>query len=438
VIRHAIAWALLCGAPYTIVSPALAALPEAPAAAPSGPSSGPPRGLTLSDALGLARARHPGLRAAAHAVVSARARERDASRAPTPALGASVENFGGALAGDRTEATIALEQMLQLGGDRAARGGLAAARTELASAELAALERQVEAATVERFCAAWLLQERVGLLHAAVGSAAAAAAAAAERFRAGGAPAHEEARARAFLALRQIELERSRRDLHSARRRLALDWGGDGSGVDSLVLPPAEVAIPPALDSLIPGLAAHPELRRAAAERLREDRQLRLARAERVPDLTLGAGARHLAEAGGTGFVATLSVPLPLPGAGLGAVRAATASLAAAELGAEALLVRLRADLRDAHERALAVLEANRELRARALPALEDALRTLSAGFRAGRFSQLEVQEAHRSLLDARVLERETTADAWRTRHEIDRLAGGPPASRDGAGEVRR
>jgi cobalt-zinc-cadmium efflux system outer membrane protein len=411
-IRPAFAWVLLCGAQLTIGAPTRAATPDTTGT------------LALTQALERTRSGHPALRASAHDVTAARARERDAARGPVPALSGGYENFGGELGSDRAEALVVLEQTLELGGDRRARLGVARAQTEVAMAERDQLGLGAEAATVELYCDAWLLQEKLAQLDVAVRSAAAAVNAAAERFRAGAAPAHEESRARAFHALREVEADRTARELSTARLRLALQWGGEAERFGALALPQASEAQPPPLDSLLAGLATHPDLRRGEAERRREDEALRLARAARVPDLTLGAGARRLAEVPGTGLVATMSMPLPMPGVGRGTEAAAVAARAAADVRKEGALARLRGDTRAAYERLASALSANRELRARTLPALEEAMRTLTAGFRAGRLGYLEIQEGQRSLLEARLLELETTADAWRARHELERLAG--------------
>lgn len=382
--------------------------------------------LQLDEALRRTRAGNPALRAAGHDVAAARARERDARRAPSPALTGALENFGGDLGGDRSEAVATLGQTIELGGDRPARGDLAAAVTAVAAAERDVFSLELEAVTVERFCEAWLLQERLVRLREAARFAAVAAAAAAERLRSGAAPAHEEARARAFLAMREIERDRTERDLATARRRLALQWSDDAVEFDLLVLAPVGAPVVPPWDSLAASVARHPQTRRGEAERQREHEQLRLAHAQRVPDVTLGAGVRRLAEVPGAGFLVTLSLPLPIRGPGQGAIGAALATRSATEARTSAARARALAELRAAHERLSTALASNREVRSRVLPAAQEALRTLTASFRSGRFSYLEIQEGQRGLLEAQTLDLETTAEVWRARLELERWIGAP------------
>ncbi len=390
--------------------------------------------LTLDEALRRTRAGNPSLRAAGHDVAAARARQQDARRAPNPALSGALENFGGDLGSDRSEAAVTLEQTIELGGDRPARGNLAAAASAVAAADRDVFALELEAVTVERFCDAWVQQERLVRLREAARFATVAATAAAERLRSGAAPAHEESRARAFLAMREIERDRTERDLAAARRRLALQWSDDASAFDSLALAPVGAPAVPPWDTLAARLALHPETRRGEAERQRESEQLRLARAQRVPDVTLGAGYRRLAEVPGAGFLVTLSLPLPIRGPGAGAVGAALAMRSATEARTSAVRARALAELRAAHERLSAAMTANREVRSRVLPAAEEALRTLTASFRSGRFSYLEIQEGQRGLLEAQTLYIETTAEVWRARLELERWIGVPLVER-GAGE---
>ena len=395
-----------------------------------------PAPLTLDEALRRTRASHPLLLAARHEVAGSRALERDARRGPQPGLTATLENFGGGLDADRSEATLTLERMLELGGDGSARRAEAEAGTRLATAEQELLLNELEAATVEAFCSAWLAEQRSVRLRDAVSDADAATRAAAERLRVGAAPAHEELRARADRAVRVAELRQAERDLALARSALTRHWSAPADEVGTVELPEVGDYAPPDWAALAARVGTQPEARQRAAERLRAESALRSARARRVPDLTLAAGARHLAEVPGTGFVASVSLPLPTPGTGRGAVEAANASRSAAESRADATTARLLDAARSARERVAAAIAGRRELREQALPAAEAALRALTEGFRAGRFSYLEVQSGQRGLLEARLLDLELTAEVWRSRLELERWMS-PPAERDGTGGSR-
>ncbi len=396
----------------------------APALSPVSAYASP---LTLRGALELAEAGNPSLRADRFRAAAAGARAGDASRRPNPVLGLTAENLGGALGTDRAETTLLLEQSLELGGDRPARAGLARSLASVAEAERAATRRNVLASTAERFLDAWALQERVARLRDAERAGAEAVRAADERHRAGGTPRYEVVRARNFLALLEVSRRRAAAELAVTRRRLALQWGADSLGSDSLALgsPPDPAA------ANLAGLAddaklteADPEWRLAAAEADAEAWRLRAARAARVPDLSLSAGARHLAEAGGTGALVGVSVPLPFWNPGHGPVEAARLERAAAEQRAAGAAHRAREALRGATDRYLAAWDAWERISRAIRPAAEEALELVVAAYRAGRVGYVDIQDAQRGLTESALLEVEAATEVWKARKGLELIAG--------------
>jgi cobalt-zinc-cadmium efflux system outer membrane protein len=384
------------------------------------------RRLTLEEALRLAERANLTLAAASHRVDAARARARDASRWPNPSTSASVENAGGSLGTERAESSLQLEQLMELGGDRAARSGLARSLVDQTVADAEVSRRDVLRATAERFLEAWVQQERARRLAAAARSAAVAVEAASQRLRAGAAPEFERLRAEGFRAQREVERLRAEAELAVARRRLALQWAADSLAFDSLALGPPAAQRLPDLASLLARIQENPERQRAAAEVSGEEWRLREARAARVPDLSVAAGLRHLNEVGGTGFVAGVSVPLPLWNNRAGSVAAAESERSAAAARARGTEQRLRQEVRaayDLYSGALAVWEG---LRSNVKPAAEEALRQIVASYRAGRLSYLEIQDAQRNLIEADLLLIDGNADVWRTKNALELLVGVP------------
>ncbi len=395
-----------------------------PATTPGVHQSSVGRVLSLDDAILLTREGHLALRAAGFAFDAARARTRGAGRIPNPSLAAGHENFGLSLGTERAETSFLFEQPFELGGDRAARAGLAGANVDLARAQQDHLARVLEGETVERFCDTWVLQQRVHSLREAEQVAERSVAAAEERLKAGAAPAFERTRALGFRALREIERRRAESELESARELLALQWGADGAGFDSVALPgPTPIAVPP-LGEMVARLEAHPGLRRAAAERAAAGWRIREARAARMPDLHVGAGIRRLSEVDGTGLVVGLSLPFPLWNRGGGSIAAAESDNAAAAARERQTAVELRGELGRAYRRLVASISAWEGLRDRVRPAAEEAMRLISAGYRAGRLGYLDIQEGQRSLLEANLLVIDGSAEVWRMRSALERLVG--------------
>ena len=116
---------------------------KAPQTPPTIPSPGPqpeePTGvLTLRQALALALLRNPELASAAWEVRAGEARTLQAGLLPNPEVGVEVENFAGSgefRGVDAAETTVALSQVIELGGKRLRRARVAALERDLAAWE---------------------------------------------------------------------------------------------------------------------------------------------------------------------------------------------------------------------------------------------------------------------------------------------------------------
>jgi cobalt-zinc-cadmium efflux system outer membrane protein len=381
-------------------------------------------GVSLHEALQLAQGANPELSAVRHRVNAARSRTRDAGRWPNPSLDASIENVGGNLGDDRAETSVELAQTVELGGDRAARRGLAKSVVGVVEAESEVLFRDVLSATAARFLDAWSLQEWVRRLRMAEQMASEAVKAADDRNRAGAAPVFERVRAEGFRAQREVERRRTEAELAIARRKLAEQWGADSLAFDSLIVRAPQAPGRSDLASLLAKTLEHPRRRLAAAEIGVEEWRIREARASRSSDVTLTAGVKHLAEIDGTGFSGTVSVPLRLWNGFRGSVSAAESERSAAGERSRFTAIRLTQDLRAAYERYIAAFEAWSSLRTQVIPAAEEVLRLTLASYRAGRLSQLEILESQRSLVEAEVGVIQAASEVWRARMELELLVG--------------
>ena len=139
----------------------------------------------------------------------------------------------------------------------------------------------------------------------------------------------------------------------------------------------------------------------AAADVSTADAELRLARSQRVPDLTVSAGTRRLQASGDMAMVFGLSVPLPVFNSGRAAVDRASALRGQsdarrrlARFEAEQAIAATRAD----RDRAAATVRASGP----AVKAAQEAARIARIGYGEGKFDQLVLLEAEQALLDAR------------------------------------
>ena len=133
------------------------------------------------------------------------------------------------------------------------------------------------------------------------------------------------------------------------------------------------------------------------------DAGVRLARAQRVPDLTVGAGARYMRETGDTAALFSISIPLPLFNNGRAAVAQASSERLRAE--AQQRVTAIEVDQAIARAQAEAANAATTAATASgpALQAAEEAARIARIGYREGKFGQLELLDAERTLAETRL-----------------------------------
>ena len=386
-----------------------ALMPSRPSAATAPPDSvaavtGP---LTLSRTLSLAR-KHLTLRAGNLRVRAAETRVDGAGKMANPELAATVENFGGGLPDDVRETTFEIGQPLELGGDRGARSALARGEHRLAISEVTLLRRDHLALAAERFIRAWTLQARVVRLIEGERLANETVRAAAERYRAGAVLMLERTRAESRAISQAAERQRAQAELAIARRELASTWGATVAEFDSLVADSIDAA---PLASL-PQADLQPEVERARAVEASAQARLKLAEAERVPDLTVLGGVRRLA--GATGFVAGLQVPLPLWNRGGANLSALHDELDAAAAEQRAAARSAGVELAGAVDRQRAAAATYETLRQRVLPMREQLIDDLLRAYRAGRLTFLDLIAEQAVLLDTQLALVDARADLWR------------------------
>lgn len=287
--------------------------------------------LTLPRARALARSASADVAAARYTVEAAQARARQAGAFINPVLSYGREQTG--RSGESTSQDIvAVDQTAEAPGVRGARRDAAALRTSLAEARLLSAEAQLDLEVTRAYAEGVAAGRRASLADQAAQAFAAAARISERRLREGDISGFAARRIR--LEAARYAVMRAEAVLARSTARLALATLTAGL-IDSSTQLPEPVAdftvaaISVRNDSLVAlALRSRPEL---AAGRLEVDvatAETRLASRERLPSATLTLGSKREDVIGGdqlNGFVARLSVPLPVWDRRSGAVGAGEA-----------------------------------------------------------------------------------------------------------------
>ena len=367
--------------------------------------------LTLAEAIARARSQAPQLQSADAALRAADANVGLSSFRPNPTLSVEAENvlgsgryagFGGG------EKTFSLSMPLELGGKRGARVRVAEAERSAARIGTQVAQADLTLQITEAFVTLAASERYVEIAKASHALAERAHHAARERVRVGKASPIEEQRADVLRINAEVRLDKAIR-----ATRLA------GATIARLTGSATPVAIASTwferTDAVVVGQPAVANLSLAAAEAevTAANARVDAARRDRIPDVTLTAGMRRIGESSEKAAVLALSVPLPLFNQGTAAIARSRAEYDRASATRRGVALEFEQSTAQAEAEVADALAAARAANGPVLAAAEEAARIARIGYAEGKFPQLELIEAERSLAETR----ETSVDALAALH---------------------
>ncbi|WCM26112.1 TolC family protein [Sphingomonas sp. QA11] len=384
--------------------------------------------LTLDSALAQAGVSSPQATAATAGIRAAEAGRTVAGLRPNPSVSAQSENVVGSgpyRGFDQAETTVTFSMPLELGGKRGARIGVADARIGRAELEAAITRADVRLRVTQAYIEAVAADRRLIIARDQLRIANESLRVARDRVMVGESSPIDEQRTSVAQINAQTGLERAERGFQVARDNLALLLGQPLAGPLDQAWFDRVRAVGPEMRPTGEGTLAYAA---ASADLLIAGANVRLARSQRVPDLTLSAGARRFSATGGTAAVLGISVPLPFFNNGRASVSQANAELNQA--GARRRAIKLDA------EQDIAIVQRDRDNAAAsvrasgpALAAAMEAARIARLGYGQGKFDQLVLLDAERTLAETR----DAAVDALAQYHDAEarlaRLIAPAPAS---------
>ncbi|MFC6437571.1 TolC family protein [Novosphingobium resinovorum] len=392
--------------------------------------------LMLEDAIAAAGGSAPAVDAGRAGVDAAIADRKVAGLRPNPVAQGQIENVMGTgrYSGiGSNETTAGFMQTLELGGKRSAR--VAVANAELSRAELQAAiiaadvrlhvtQLYVEAVSAERRLIAAKDQARI---------AADALRAAGVRVQAGRASPLEKQRADVVRVNAEANAERQDRLARAARTNLqrrigrAIDGPLDAALLDRL--PPASAPYGPSAPIGPQGTLA---LAAADADLAIADAGVRLAKANRTPNIDVGPSVRRLEATKDFAAVFTVSIPLQVFDSGSAALAQAGAQRTQAEANRRVTALDIEQAITNAQADADNAATTARAASGPALQAAQEAARIARIGYREGKFSQLDLLDAERTLAEIRIVAIDALASYQIARAQLERLTAPAAAPQGG------
>jgi len=331
-----------------------------------------------------------------------------------------------AASGATTDRGVRFAQRLELAGQRRERLAVAEAALTVDREGLARARRELLAEAALTFAEAATRRDLVEVERSDAELARDFASLVERRLEAGAATAVEVALAQAGLARAERGLAVAEGLFRGAQARLAEVTGA----AEALVAPVGglpESNAPTLLDDLVAeAMSSRRDLAAARVGVEMSEARLRLARAERVPDLTVEARASREEDDDLVGL--GLAVPLPLFERNQGRIAEAEAAILAAEADLAARELAVRREVAEAHGRLTASLDARRLADRLGVTPLEEGLALLERAFEAGKIGAAELLLYRRELVEGQRRAIEARAQVWEAATALAVATGTAPA----------
>lgn len=374
----------------------------------------------------LMRKRNPHLREAGAAIRAADGRARQAGLIPNPVAEVEVDDYDVGEAGyDGAETTLRLKQPIPWNPLRRNAVAVSRAEVEVLRRAYERIELDLLGQLREAYDELQYLRQSMALNEELTSFTRQSLEIAKARFELRAAPQSDVSRAEVEVFEQELDrlgLERRQAQVMARLAELVALPDLKPARIHSGLASGERVNAADALENWL--LAEHPALLEAHAKARVARLKLELARSERLPELSVMVGYSHNRADSNNTAEAALGIELPLFERNQGSIAEAEAEIEAAGSRIAALENRLRSELMDI----LADLEASRERRKyhadRVLPSARDAFEQVREGYEAGKLPFLDLIDAQRSLVAARLQQLELAYHVRQAESRLITLAG--------------
>jgi cobalt-zinc-cadmium efflux system outer membrane protein len=226
------------------------------------------------------------------------------------------------------------------------------------------------------------------------------------------------------VARAETELDHATHELATSRLQLSTLWGKTEPGFSSARASLFDLNPLGSFDELAQLLERNPDLARFASEQRLAEARLRLEQSRRRMDIELSGGVRYHNVTDDSALVVSASIPFGSRSRAAPGIESSRLLSDRHPLLYQQRQLELHASLYAIYQELAHAYSASRTLREQIVPEAELALRDYETGYRSGRYSLLELSDAQKTLLDARLESVMTAADFHNYRIEIERLTG--------------
>jgi cobalt-zinc-cadmium efflux system outer membrane protein len=394
-----------------------------------------PQGLlSLEQAMSLSLLHNPMLQDFALATRVADVKTLGAGLYKNPELDIEVENFLGSgrlRRFQQTETTFSISQLFELGGKRSKRQALAETEYDLSIWNYEARRMDMIYLVAINYIKVLANQARLELATETTRLAEEIYDTVGARVKAGKVSPLEQSKSRVELANARLEQARVKRALIISKQNLAALWGSANPLFSNVTGNLFFTQKLPEFSEIQARLKNNPDLARWEAEIARYRKAISLAKAKKIPDVTVMAGARHFADQDDFAAVAGFSVPLFIFDNKQYGVDEANILLTQGLQRRQAASVEIQATFVENFQQ-LQMSETEIEaIKNEVLPSAKAALEAAKTAYRLGKIGSLDLLDAQRTLFRTSIQQLEALVSYHLNVARIERLIGGAlnPAS---------
>lgn len=332
-----------------------------------------------------------------------KAEKKQASLIPNPIADVEVENIWGSgiyRGWNAAQTTYSLWQTIELGGKREARRNFANSQTGIAYWEAEIVRQNLYYELVVAFIETYRSQEKLKIAQERLDIAEKTAEIVEVQVRAGKVSPIQRRRTKISLKSAQVALREALSQLIQTKKKLSLMWGSSCPDFENVTFNLHDYQTPFSLCELAPGLFNTPDFAKSDQAILTALQNLKLQRANRIPDLTVRAGYRTHNETHDHSFVIEAQLPIPIFNQNQGNIAKARVEINQAAFKREEIIRMLREKITLIHEQLLAAYDKAELMHLGVLSEALETFRLTQEGYEKGKLQYLELLDAQRTLFD--------------------------------------
>ena len=322
------------------------------------------------------------------------------------------------------EITYSLSQLIELGGKRLARKQIAAFQTSLAAYDMELVKLDLVNAATKAVIDVIAAQEYVKLAEEQLRIALEVHTTTSAKVQGGKISSLQERKAHLAHITASLNLEKAKRGLELAKKKLASLWGAACPDFDGVAYPLFDLAHLDDLCVLI-------DLQSNSLDAMRWDLQIALAqqiligeKAQRIPDVVVTAG--YYREDNEGGLLLGFSMPIPIFDRNQGNIIKAKQEINQFYEKKTEGMVQLKFDLEDAYNQLLTAYRQGVTYKENILASARSAFDAAKEEYTRGKNDYLELLDAQRTLFDIQEQYISTLVEYHQRKADVNRLVGLP------------